>query len=131
MGFTKWTEAIPLKKMNHCSSFLTEHIVHWFDIPQNLTTDQGSSFLAKEVTDFAETLGIKMLSSSPYYSQANRQAESSNKTLLKLIKKKIHDHPKQWHEVLSKALWAHRVSRHGSIKVTPFELAMDKKPIYM
>nr|ABA97752.2 retrotransposon protein, putative, unclassified [Oryza sativa Japonica Group] len=54
--------------------------------------------------------------------KANGQAESSNKTLLKLVKKKIEEHPKRWHEVLSEALWAHRISKHGATKVTPFEL---------
>jgi hypothetical protein len=56
---------------------------------------------------------IKVLNSSPYYAQANGQAESSNKTLLKVIKKKIDEFPRKWHEVLSEALWAHRTSKHG------------------
>ena len=49
-------------------------------------------------------------------------AESSNKILIKLIKKKIEENPKRWHEVLSEALWAHRISRHSATKVTRFEL---------
>ena len=83
-----------------------------------MTTDQGSSFISKEVRDFAESYKIKILNSSPYYGQA----ESSNKILIKLIKKKIEENPRRWHEVLSEALWAHRISRHGATKVTPFEL---------
>ena len=71
---------------------------------------------------FAESYKIKLLNSSPYYAQANGQAESSNKTLIKLVKKKIEENPRRWHEVLSEALWAHRISRHGATKVTPFEL---------
>ena len=49
--FTKWTEAVPLKNMTHreVTEFLTEHIIHRFGIPQTLTTDQGSSFISKEV----------------------------------------------------------------------------------
>jgi hypothetical protein len=95
--FTKWTEAIPLKNMTHKEviGFITEHIIHRFDIPQTLTTDQGTSFVAKEVRDFVNSYGIKLLNSSPYYAQANGQAESSNKTLVKLIKKKIEDNPKR------------------------------------
>jgi hypothetical protein len=42
--------------------------------------------------------------------------------LIKLIKKKIKDNPRRWHEVLSEALWAHRISRYGANRVTPFEL---------
>ena len=49
-------------------------------------------------------------------------SESSNKISIKLIKKKIEENPRRWHEVLSEALWAHRISRHGATKVTPFEL---------
>ena len=83
--------------------------------------DQGSSFISKEVPDFAESYKIKILNSSPYYAHANGQAESSNKILIKLIKK-IEENPRRWHEVLSEALWAHHISRHGATKVTPFEL---------
>jgi hypothetical protein len=39
-----------------------------------------------------------------------------------LIKKKIEGKPRRWHKVLSEALWAYKVSKHGAIKVTPFEL---------
>jgi hypothetical protein len=63
-----------------------------------------------------------LLNSSPYYAQANDQAESSNKTLIKLTKKKTEENPRRWHEVLSEALCAHHISRHGATKVTPFEL---------
>jgi hypothetical protein len=74
-------------------------------------------------------LQIKLLNSSPYYAQANGQAESSNKVLIRLIKKKIAEKPKRWHEVLSEALWAHRVSRHGATKVTPFELVYGQEAV--
>jgi hypothetical protein len=84
--------------------FILEHIIHRFNIPQTVTTDQGSLFMSHQVCAFVESLKIKLLSSSPYYAQANGQAESSNKTLIKLIKKKIEDNPKRWHEVLSEAL---------------------------
>jgi hypothetical protein len=45
--------------------------------------------MSHQVHEFAESLNIKLFSSSPYYAQANGQAESSTKTLIKLIKKKI------------------------------------------
>jgi hypothetical protein len=66
---------------------------------------------------------IKLLNYSPYYGQANGQAEASNKVLIKIIKKRIKDNPRRWHEKLAEALWAHRTVIHGAMKVTPFELA--------
>ena len=88
--FTKWTEPVPSKNMTHRDviELMTEHIIHRFGIPQTLTTDQDSSFISKEVRAFIESYKIKLLNSFPYYSQANGQAESSNKILIKLIKKK-------------------------------------------
>ena len=129
--FTKWTEAVSLKNMTHREviEFITEHIIHRFGIPQTLTTDQSSSFISKEVHGFIESYKIKLLNSSPFYAQANGQAESSNKILIKLIKKKIEENPKRWHEVLSEALWAHRISRHGATKVTPFELVYGQEAV--
>jgi hypothetical protein len=70
-----------------------------------------------------------LLNSSPYYAQTNGQAESSNKTLIKLIKKKIEENPRRWHEVLSETLWAHRISRHGATKVAPFELVCGQEVV--
>jgi hypothetical protein len=129
--FTKWMEVVPLKNMMHKEviHFISEHIIHRFSIPQMLTTDQGSLFMSHQVREFAESLRIKLLSSSPYYAQANGQAKSSNKTLIKLIKKKIEENPKRWHEVLSEALWAHRISKHNATKVTLFELVYGQEAI--
>jgi transposase InsO family protein len=74
-------------------SFVLEHIIHQFGVPQTLTTDQGATFMSRQFKDFAGSLRIKLLNSSPYYAQANGQAESSNKVLIKLIKKKIETTP--------------------------------------
>jgi hypothetical protein len=129
--FTKWTEAIPLKNMTHKEviEFVTKHTIHRFSIPQALTMDQGTSFTLGQVREFADSYKIKLLNSSPYYAQANGQAESSNKTLIKLIKKKIEENPRRWHEVLSEALWAHCISRYGATKVTPFELVYGQEVV--
>jgi hypothetical protein len=93
--FKKWTYVIPLKNMIYKEAihFILEHIIHRFGILQTFITDQGS-LMSHQVRDFAESLKIKLPSSLPYDGQANDQVESSNKTLIKLIKKKIKEHPK-------------------------------------
>ena len=102
--------------------FVREHIVYHFGIPQTITTDQGIMFTSEEFRDFAASMGIKLLNSSPYYAQANGQAEASNQILIKLIKKKIEEQPRKWYLTLNEALWAYRMACHGSIKSSPFEL---------
>jgi transposase InsO family protein len=71
--FTKWVEAIPFKKVTseNMVEFIKEHIIYRFGIPQTITIDQGTQFTSSEFRKFAESMGIKLLNSSPYYSQAN------------------------------------------------------------
>jgi hypothetical protein len=121
--FPKWTEVVALKNM-------TQRINPLYSIADH-TQIRHSSSMSHQVCEFAESLKIKLLSSSPYYAQANGQIESSNMTLTKLIKKKIEEHPKRWHEVLSEALWAHHISKQSATKVTPFQLVYGQEAILL
>jgi hypothetical protein len=95
----------------------------------NLNDGLRSIVYVTPVQGFCGVIEDKLLNSSPYYAQANGQAKASNKILIRLIKKKIETSPKRWHEVLSEALWAHRTSRHGVTKVTPFELMFGQEAV--
>jgi hypothetical protein len=85
--------------------------------------------MSREVLEFAKSYTIKLLNSSPYYAQANEQAESSIRTLINLIKKKISDHPRNWHKVLFEALWVHKISKRRATKVSPFELVYGQEVV--
>jgi ribonuclease HI len=122
--FTKWVEAIPLKKVTseNMVEFVKEHIIYRFGIPQTITTDQGAQFVSLEFREFAKSMGIKLFNSSPCYAQANGQVEASNKIMIKLKQKKIDQKPKRWHSVLNEALWAYRMAPHEATKTSPYEL---------
>jgi len=79
-------------------------------------------FTSGEFDEFAIGLGTEVLNSSPYYAQANGQAEASNKGIIKLIKRKIEENPKRWPTVLNEALWLYRMACHGATKVPPYQL---------
>ena len=110
--FTKWVETIPLKTVTtkNMIDFVREHIVYRFGIPQTITTDQGTMLTSEEFGDFAASMRIKLLNSSPYYAQANGQAE-------------------KWHSTLNEALWAYRMAYHGSIKMSPYELVYGNNAV--
>nr|ABF97387.1 retrotransposon protein, putative, unclassified [Oryza sativa Japonica Group] len=129
--FTKWVEEIPLKKVDSRDAiqFVQEHIIYRFGLPQTITTDQGSIFVSDEFVQFTDSMGIKLLNSSPYYAQVNGQAEASNKSLIKLIKRKIFDYPWQWHTQLAEALWSYRMACHGSIQVPPYKLVYGHEAV--
>jgi hypothetical protein len=48
-----------------------------------------------------------------------------------LIKRKIDEHPRCWHEVLSEALWAYHVSCHGATKTSPYHLVYGQKVVLL
>ena len=121
--FTKWVEA-SLKKAEQKDviQFTKEHIIHRFGIPQSITTDQGTMFTGDEMTYFAKDYDIQLIRSTPFYAQANRQAESSNKVLINIPEKMLEDNPKDWHIILSETLWAYKTSKRDSIGVSPYFL---------
>ena len=129
--FTKWVEAIPLKNVTskEMIEFVKEHIIYQFGIPQTITTDQGTMFMSGEFEEFATGMGIRLLNSSPYYAQANAPTEASNKGVIKLIKRKIVEHPRKWHTVLNEALWAYRMACHGATKVSPYQLVYGHEAV--
>jgi transposase InsO family protein len=129
--FTKWVEAIPMKSvtLKDVINFIKEHVIHRFGIPQTIMTDGGSDFISEEFRKFTTDVGIKLIRSSPFYAQANGQAEASNQSLIKLIKRKIDEHPRRWHDVSSKALSAHRISCHGATKTLPYHLVYGQEAI--
>jgi hypothetical protein len=49
--------------------------------------------------------------------------------LIKLIKRKIDEYPRRWHEVLSEALWAYRVSCHGATRTSPYHLVYGQEAV--
>ena len=73
--FTKWIEAIPLKKVTSVNmiDFVKEHIVYRFGIPQTITTDQGTIFTSGEFDEFAVGMGINSAyGGAPLVSQHSR-----------------------------------------------------------
>nr|XP_025640229.1 uncharacterized protein LOC112734891 [Arachis hypogaea] len=84
--FTKWVEAIPLVEAGQTEiiDFIEENIVHQFGIPQTLSTDQGTMFTGQRIKNFVASRNISMVTSTPYYAQANSQVEAANKILIVL-----------------------------------------------
>ncbi|KAL6225606.1 hypothetical protein ACLB2K_004455 [Fragaria x ananassa] len=73
--------------------------------------------------DLTDSLGIKMLHSTPYYAQANGQVEARNKGIINILKKMVQDNPRDWHNLLSETLWAFRTSKRTATgTTTPFAL---------
>ena len=66
-------QVVPLKDVtqNEIINFIEEKIIHQFGIPESLATDQGIMFIRRRVVNYGATRMIKMITSTPYYAQAN------------------------------------------------------------
>ncbi|XP_026450748.1 uncharacterized protein LOC113350856 [Papaver somniferum] len=66
--------------------------------------------------------GIKHMFSIPYYPQGNGLAESTNKTLIRILSRTVHDNPRSWHEKLPVEIWAYWAFPRTSTGVSPYSL---------
>ena len=89
--FTCWVEAIPLRKINEDAviSFLQDHIMTRFGVPISLVFDNAKYFSSIKLTAFAHDKGMKLHYSANYYPQGNGLAKSSNKNLIRILKKTV------------------------------------------
>eukprot|EP00253_Pinus_taeda_P023220 PITA_23220 len=130
--FTKWIEAIPTRKANHhvVMRFLTEKIFTRFSCSYKLVTDNEAAFREKDLVDMCDSVGIKLVHSTSYYPQGNGLAKSSNKILIRIIKKLLENNKKNWDSNLKYALWADKVTTKKSTGNSPFKLVYGTEAVF-
>lgn len=123
--FTKWAEEEPLASITSrtVTRFLWKNIICKFGIPQSIVTDNGRQFDSDHFREWCTELKIKVKYSSPDHPQANGQAETTNKALLSILKKKVTEKKGEWAEELPGVLWVYRTSTKTPIGESPFTLA--------
>eukprot|EP00253_Pinus_taeda_P015330 PITA_15330 len=110
--FTKLVEAIPLKTTNSevIIEFIDQFIITRFGVPNALVYDNASYFFGNAMFEFAIKRGFKLKYSANYYPQGNGLAESTNKNLVKIVKRTIEQNHKNWHKSSIFALCADRIT---------------------
>ncbi|XP_050248506.1 uncharacterized protein LOC126695728 [Quercus robur] len=129
--FTKWVEAIPLKKAigPAVANFIHEHIICRFGIPHKIVSDNGTRFVNKDVHKLLDHRHIKHRKSTPYYPQGNGHAEATNRVLLRILSKMVHKYEGGWSEHLLETLWAYRSSAKTATGFSPFSLVYGTEAI--
>ncbi|KAK2986013.1 hypothetical protein RJ640_005105 [Escallonia rubra] len=122
--FTKWIEARLMMSVTQESviAFIKENTIHQFGLPQTITADRGIVFTGGQIREFAKEYKFEIINSTPYYAQANGQAEATNKSIKHIMEKAIKDTPNDLHRLLSEVLWAFRTSQKSSTGTTPYAL---------
>jgi transposase InsO family protein len=68
-----------------------------FGVPSVLVFDNASYFSSTLLTEFALEKGIIIKYSTNYYPQGNGVVESTNKNLVRILKKIVTDNQRNWH----------------------------------
>jgi hypothetical protein len=118
--FTKWPKAVALKKVDskELIKFLKDNILSRFSVLDKFITDNGLIFICSTSTKFCGEYVIIMVQSSNYYPQGNGLAESTNKTLIQILKKTIEMNQRNWNLKLIDALWERRMTPKENIGVS-------------
>jgi len=122
--FTTWVEVIPTRNATDSVviGFLEDNILSRFGCPRKIVIDNVQAFKSMAMIIFCQKYNIILGHSTAYYPQGNGLTESSNKTLITVIKKVLTKNKKALHTHLKYALWANRISTKRSIGISPFHM---------
>ncbi|XP_070045588.1 uncharacterized protein [Nicotiana tomentosiformis] len=130
---SKWVKAHAYGKVREKEviDFIWDHIICRFGMPPEIVCYNGKQFIGSKVTKFLEDHKIKRILSTSYHPSGNGQAESTNKTILQNLKKRLIDANGRWKEVLAKVLWAYRTTSKSITGATPFSLVYGAEALIL
>jgi transposase InsO family protein len=83
---------------------IEENILSRFSCPRKIVTDNAQDFKSMAMISFCQKYNIVLSHSTTYYPQGNGLVESSNKSLINIIKKVLNENKRSWHVHLKYAL---------------------------
>lgn len=96
--FTKWVEAEAVATIteNRVRTFIWKNIICRFGLPRVLVSDNGAQFSGAKLKEWCESLKIEQRFTSVGYQQANGQVEATNKTIVKILEKRLRTTQGSW-----------------------------------
>jgi transposase InsO family protein len=102
-------------------NFLETNLFSRFGYPNKVITYNAQTFNSKAMIEFCSSHNISLTHSMPYYPQGNGMAESSNKTLIRIIKNLLTEKKKSRDSKLKYALWANKITTKKYLGTFPFQ----------
>ena len=130
--FTKWIDVIPTRQATNTVilEFLVSNILSIFGCPRRVVTDNAKAFTYNKMVKFFSEYNIILSHLMTYYPQRNGLEESSNKILVRVIKKLLQDNKKAWKTKLKFLSWTYKVSTKRSIGTSPFQLVYGTEVVF-
>ncbi|GAU40790.1 hypothetical protein TSUD_348870 [Trifolium subterraneum] len=93
-----------------------------FGLPKYIVSDNGTQFTSERVVEYCRGKGIRNTFISVEHPQANGQAESTNKVILRALKRRISSKQESWVEHLPAILWSYHTTPQSSTGEPPFTM---------
>jgi hypothetical protein len=110
--------------------FLETNILSCFGCPRKIIVDNATTFRSKRLIDFCSQYRIILGHSKTYYPQGNGLDDSSNKSLVNILRKTQQENKKSWHNKLVFALWVDRINNKREIGMSPYQLVYGTEEVF-
>ena len=89
--FSKLVEAEAFSRITNLQirKFLWTNVITRFGVPHEIVSDNGPQFTSDNFKEFCKDWRIKLTFATPRHPQSNGQAESTNKTVVNMLKKRL------------------------------------------
>ena len=89
--FLKSVEAEALSRITDLQirKFIWTNVITRFGVLKEIVTGNGPQFTSHNLKEFCKDWGIRLSFAMPRHPQSNRQAESTNKTVVNMLKKPL------------------------------------------
>nr|XP_016467247.1 PREDICTED: uncharacterized protein LOC107789886 [Nicotiana tabacum] len=112
-------------------------VIHLFhsaldqDKSEEIVCDNSPRFICAKIIEFFQIWPIKRVTSAPQHPVASGQAESTNKVIINILKKRLEESKSNWPEVLLGVLWAYRTTPKISTTETLFSLVYGTEALIL
>lgn len=127
---TKWPEVFATSDQTALAiaKLLVEEVISRHGVPTELLSDRRAAFLSHLVQELCGLMGIHQVNITAYHPQTDGLVERFNRTLTKMLSKKVETSGKDWDVHLPFVLFAYRASLQESTKESPFYLLYGHDP---
>ena len=105
------------------------NVITRFGVPQEIVTDNGPQLTSHNFQEYCKDSGIKLTFATPRHPQSNGQTESTNKTVVNMLKKHLDGSHMKWAEELHGVLWAYQNTPKMATPETPYSLVYGTEAI--
>ncbi|XP_058982977.1 uncharacterized protein K02A2.6-like [Musca domestica] len=123
--YSRYKEVKFLKKItsNEIINFLDE-LFSRLGYPKSVTTDKSRQFVSDEYRSYCANKNIEIVTSPPYWPQANGEVENMNRSIVKRLRI-AHSNGTDYKKEIQKFLLMYNVTPHGITGKAPRELLFN------